>query len=135
MHQGNVKRFRNDDGVFRDDGFWSPKPPSLVDYSRNPKGHKMSLFPKNPAGEFQTLPHITTLDAKLAQVSDIPDVHLSNFGDTTALLYEWGLKFDGVGYRSQQGVGRQPFAIVRWISWSRDGVEKNVPKSMMRGLI
>ncbi|KAJ6075691.1 hypothetical protein N7499_007672 [Penicillium canescens] len=80
----------------------------------NPKDHTMPLSSwkiKNSAGEFQTLPPNAALDAKSTQAFDIPDVHLSKLGDTITLLNEEGLKVDGVSYRSQQGVERQPVAF------------------------
>lgn len=81
----------------------------------NPKDHTMPLSSwkiKNSAGEFQTLPPNAALDAKSTQTFDIPDVHLSKLGDTITLLNEEGLKVDGVSYRSQQGIERQPVAFV-----------------------
>lgn len=80
----------------------------------NPKDHTMPLSSwkiKNSAGEFQALPRDAALGAKATQAFDIPDVHLSNLGDTITLLNEKGLKVDGVSYHSQQGVGRQPVAF------------------------
>lgn len=78
----------------------------------NPKDHKMPLSSwkiKNSAGEIQALPRDAALGAKSTQAFDIPDVHLSNLGDTITLLNEKGLKVDGVSYRS--GVERQPVAF------------------------
>ncbi|OGE46547.1 hypothetical protein PENARI_c196G06424 [Penicillium arizonense] len=65
----------------------------------NPKDHTMPLSSwkiKNSAGEFQALPRDAALGAKSTQAFDIPDVHLSNLGDTITLLNEQGLKVDGL---------------------------------------
>lgn len=80
----------------------------------NPKDHRISLASwkiKNSAGEFQTLPHNAALDAESTQAFEIPDVHLSNLGDTITLLNEQGLKVDGVSYLSRQGFDRLPVAF------------------------
>ena len=80
----------------------------------NPKDRTMPLASwkiQNSAGEFQTLPPNAALDANSTQAFEIPDVHLSELGDTITLLNEEGLKIDGVSYRTQQGLERQPVAF------------------------
>ncbi|KAJ5506915.1 hypothetical protein N7453_005872 [Penicillium expansum] len=80
----------------------------------NPKDHRISLASwkiKNSAGESQTLPRNAVLDVKSTQAFEIPDVHLSNLGDTITLLNEQGLKVDGVSYLSRQGFDRLPVAF------------------------
>lgn len=48
-------------------------------------------------------------------------------------MNERGVEFDGVGNRSQQGVGRQPFALVLEFA-GHETESKNVTKSMVWGL-
>ncbi|KAJ5898705.1 hypothetical protein N7504_008993 [Penicillium tannophilum] len=55
----------------------------------------------NSTGEFQTLPADASLDAMASHSFDIPDVPLSDHGDTITLMNEQGLKVDGVSYRPQ----------------------------------
>jgi uncharacterized protein YukJ len=72
---------------------------------RNSTDQKMPLSSwkiQNSAGQFQALPSDAALSAMSSQAFNIPNLPLSNFGDTITLLNAQGLKVDGVRYRPQQ---------------------------------
>lgn len=72
---------------------------------KNSTDHKMPLSSwkiQNSAGQFQALPSGAALSAMSTQAFNIPNLPLSNLGDTITLLNERGLKVDGVRYRPQQ---------------------------------
>lgn len=83
--------------------------PSVTLTNRNHQKMPLSSWKiQNSAGELQSLPRGAVLGAKYRQSFDIPNVHLSDLGDTLTLLNEKGLKIDGVSYGSQHEGGRQP---------------------------
>ncbi|KAA8642551.1 hypothetical protein EYZ11_004513 [Aspergillus tanneri] len=72
----------------------------------NLTNHKVSLSSwqfHNSAGQAQELPRDAALNSLATRAFEVPNLPLSNDGDTITLVDEHGLKVDGVSYNSQEG--------------------------------
>ncbi|KAJ5949918.1 hypothetical protein N7454_001502 [Penicillium verhagenii] len=75
----------------------------------NPTDHTMPLSSwkiHNSAGQSQELPADAALGALSTDAFEIPNVPLSNTGDTITLVNQQGLKVDGVSYSSKKEIAQ-----------------------------